>query len=79
MVRSYLLCAVVLFALAEPACDTSPSDAKNESHKVQPGQNPDPDNAHREQWNRHNGFAPAPTPAYEAHPTFEPQPEGRER
>jgi hypothetical protein len=64
MIQSILLCGVLLFALAEPACDASTSDAKNEAH--QPAK-PEPGCANM----NCTELKPASTPDYGPDPTFE--------
>lgn len=75
MIQSILLCGVLLFAFAEPGCEVTPSDAKEQSDrkanpdKIYPGESPD----------TKTQYEPAPTPTYnEPAPTFEPK-EGGEQ
>jgi hypothetical protein len=62
MLRSFLSCALLLFVLNDSACETAPSDAKNQSHKIQPGENPDANN---------KIGRPVATPEYAAQATLE--------
>jgi len=69
MSKSLLLCAVLLFALNEPGCETNTSDAKSQVH--QPAK-PEPGCANL----NCTELAPAATPTYnEPTPTFEPKEE----
>lgn len=65
MIQSLLLCGVLIFALAEPACNANNNDAKAEAH--QPAK-PEPGCANMDC----TELKAAPTPAYhEPTPTFE--------
>ena len=63
MLKSILLSSLLLFAMAEPACDTRTSDERG-PNEVKPGENPIPETKTQ--------YEQAPPPAYnEPTPTFE--------